>query len=330
MKARRFICKDVRSIQIEDFEIGEIPADGVLVKNEYTAVSRGTELWMWEHGAEPGRQPSFPRTTGYCNAGVVIEVGSEVRRVRPGDRVAGQGNHASHSILKGLFNKVPEAVSSKSACLLTMAAIAMHGVRVSRVELGEAVAVVGLGLVGQFALSIAKLAGAIPLIAVDLDDTRLEAAARHGADVCLNPRGEPDLVAALRGACVEDGANCVLECTGIPSVYPTAVKLVCTAGRMVAVGSPRGKVEFDFMEDVHLREVAILGAIHPITPTEDNVYFRWTKDRERNLIFRLLAEGRMSAEDLITHEAKPEDCSEIYRMLADNPQEALGVVFQWV
>lgn len=329
MKGRRLICRAVRQIEVEDFEIGPTPDDGVLVENEYTTVSVGTELWNWVHGAEPGREAKFPRPTGYCNAGTVLEVGKAVTRVKPGDRVAGQGNHASHSVLRGLFNKVPDNVSTKSASLLTMAAIAMHGVRVAKVELGEAVAVTGMGLVGQFALSLAKLNGGLPTIAVDLDDNRLAKAKARGADVCLNPSKVEDVVAELRKHCVEDGANCVIEATGIPKVYPMAIKLACLAGRLIALGSPRGTVEFSFMEEVHLREVAIFGAIHPRTPEQGNLYFWWTKDRERNLIFRLMSEGKLTSEDLVTHVAKPEECQKIYDMLADRPQQALGVLFQW-
>ncbi|NOZ21730.1 MAG: zinc-binding alcohol dehydrogenase [Planctomycetes bacterium] len=329
MKGRRLICNGIRQIEVEDFEIGSTPDNGLLVQNEYTAVSRGTELWNWVHGSEPHREAKFPRPTGYCNAGTVLEVGKNVTDIKPGDRVAGQGNHASHTVMTNLITKVPEGVSSKSASLLTMAAIAMHGSRVAKVELGEAVAVTGLGLVGQFALSLAKLNGGLPVIALDLNDKRLERAKARGADVCINPGKVGDVVEAVREVCVEDGANCVIEATGIPAVYPMAIKLACMCGRLIALGSPRGTVEFSFMEEVHLREVSILGAIHPRTPEQENVYFWWTKQRERNLIFRLMSEGKLTAEDLITHVAKPEDCLDIYTMLADNPEDTLGVVFQW-
>jgi len=329
MKAQRLICRDIRQIEVVDFEINRIPDDGILVENEYTAVSVGTELWNWVHGAEPGRPIKFPRGTGYCNVGKVLEVGKDVSNVKPGDRVAGQGSHASHVILQGLHNKVPDNVSPKAAALLTMSAIAMHGIRVAKIELGEAVVVLGLGLVGQFALSLARLAGGMPIIAVDLDDFRLQKAEAGNADVCINPKDVSDVPSAVHKLCVEDGANVVMECTGKPAVYPMAVKLACTAGRLVALGSPRGTVEFSFLHEVHLREVSILGAIHPKTPEQDHIYFRWTKNRERNLILKLMGEGKLPAEDLITHVAKPEDCLQIYNMLADNPQGALGVLFEW-
>ena len=210
-----------------------------------------------------------------------------------------------------------------------MCAIAMHGIRVAKVELGESVAVTGLGLVGQLSLTLARLAGASPLIAIDLTAHRLDKAKERGADLCINPDVNEDVPAVARELCLEDGANVILECTGKPAVYPMAIKLACMAGRLVAVGSPRGTVEFDFMHEVHLREVSILGALQPRTPEEDHIYFRWTKRRERTFLLSLMAEGRLPVEDLITSVEKPEDCQQVYDRLADNPQKDLALLFEW-
>jgi len=329
MRGRQLICHDKRQIEVADFDLDPLPDNGVLIQNEYTAISIGTEIWGWIHGSEPGGESQFPRKTGYCSTGTVLAVGTSVTDVKPGDRVAGQGNHASHAILRNQYYKVPDGVSSKSASLLTMAAIAMHGIRVAKIELGEAVAVVGLGLVGQLSLSLARLAGATPTIGIDLDDFRLDKAKARTADLCINPNRVEDVPAAVRDICFEDGVNVVLECTGKPAVYPLAIKLPCMAGRFVAVGSPRGTVEFDFMAEVHLREVSILGALQPRTPEQEHIYFWWTKSRERRLLLSLMADGRLSVEDLITSVEKPEDCLKVYEMLADSPQKALGVLFEW-
>ena len=332
MQSRRLICPDTRRIEVQRFDPGPLPDDGILVQNEYTAVSVGTEIYNWTHGAEPGRERSFPHATGYCNVGTVLEVGKEISNLKPGDRVAGQGNHAAHAILSGsrsFHQKVPEGVSSRTAAFMVMGAVALHGVRVARIELGEAVVVLGLGIVGQLAATLAALSGGLPIIAVDLDGFRLEKAKNRGTPVCLNPSATDDLPAAVREHTLEDGANVILEATGIPAVYPTAVKLACMAGRIVALGSPRGTVEMDFLADVHLREVTLLGAHQPKTPDGDHIYYRWSKHRERHLILRLMDAGKLPVEDLITHVAKPEQCQETYTMLADNPREVLGVVFEW-
>lgn len=329
MKARRFVCNDVARIEVEDYELPPVRDEDILVQNELTAVSVGTELYCWLHGAEPGGVPNFPRYTGYCSMGVVVDKGKKVDRVEVGDRVAAQGYHASHQVVNRYYHRAPDGVDGEDAVFLVMAAISMRGIRRSRVQLGESMAVLGLGIVGQLALSLGRLSGAMPIVGIDLDGSRLERASKRGADFLVDPGNGADVVAQVREWCAEDGANVVIEATGIPAVYPLAVQLACTAGRVIALGSPRGTVEMNFMRDVHLREVDIIGAFQPMTPEADHVYYRWTKDRDRRLLLELMARERLTIRDLITHRFEPGQCQEAYEMLANRPQEALGVVFRW-
>ena len=234
MKATRFLIPGIRRMELASFETGSVPDDGILIENQYTAVSVGTEIHGWTHGGEPGNPVRFPRATGYCNVGTVLEVGKDVEGIRPGDRVAGQGNHASHCVLSGprsFHQRVPDSVSSEAAAFMVMGAIAIHGIRVARIELGEVVVVIGLGIVGQLASTLAGLSGALPAIAIDLDDFRLDKARSRGIDLCINPGDVDDIREAVGRHCVDDGANVVIEATGKPSVYPTAVRLACTATR---------------------------------------------------------------------------------------------------
>ena len=329
MRSLRLVHTDFRQIELEEYELPSVPDNGVLVRNEYTAVSVGTEIYNYINGCEPGGKPGFPRNTGYCNAGVVLEVGKDVQGIVSGDRVAGQGNHASHTLLTGLINKIPESVSFRSAAFMVMGATSLHGHRVARPELGEAVVVTGMGIVGQLAATFAGLSGALPVIAVDLDDFRLQKARERGVDVCINPVKESDVAEAVRRRCAADGADLVIEATGIPSVYPMALKLPRMGGRLLALGSPRGSVEVSFFADVHLREVTVLGAHQPKTPDEADLYYPWSKRRDRDLVLRLMGEGKLPIEDLITHEVSPADCQSVYDMLADRPKDVLGVVFAW-
>ena len=328
MKGHRLISPARRRIEVEEFEISAPGPTQVLVRNQLTAVSAGTEIYCWLHGAEPGREPTFPRTTGYCSTGTVVDVGRDVSDVKPGDRVAAQGSHASHGLVEKYCYRVPDNVVADDAVFLVMAAISMHGLRRAAVTLGEGVAILGMGLVGQLALSLCRLSGGMPLIAIDLDASRLERAADRGADHTLTA-GNGGVVEQVRELCTGDGADVVIEATGLPEVYPTAVRLARTGGRVIGLGSPRGSVDMDFMTDVHLREVDIIGAIQPITPEASHVYYPWTKDRDRRLLLELMARGRLRVADLITHRVHPEECQAIYDMLADRPSEALGVVFEW-
>ena len=329
MKSRQLMCTAKGRIELLDSELPPLPDNGILVQNDYTAVSVGTEIYGYIQGGEPGNKASFPRPTGYCNTGVVLEVGAAVQNLVAGDRICGQGHHAHLDILTQNYRKVPPGVSPKAAAFMVMGAIAMHGHRVGRPELGEAVALIGMGIVGQLAATFARLAGAMPVLVVDVDEFRLQKARQRGADVALNPNQVDDMAQAVRQFGPADGVDLVIEATGIPAVYPMALSLPRLGGRLLALGSPRGSVEVNFLTDVHQREVTILGAHQPKTPADDHIYYPWTKDRDRDLVLQLMAKGKLAIEDLLTHVAKPAACQSIYQMLANDPKETLGVIFDW-
>src|SRR5947209_2079029 len=100
---------------------------------------------------------------GYCATGIVERVGSRVRDIQPGDRVACGGEEAAHAEVLAvpgtLCVSVPAGVDSTAAAFTTVGAISLHGFRQAEVRLGERVAVVGLGLVGQLSARIARAAG---------------------------------------------------------------------------------------------------------------------------------------------------------------------------
>ena len=194
---------------------------------------------------------------------------------------------------------------------------------------GEAVVVLGLGLVGQLAMSLTCLCGAMPVIAVDPACRRLTKAKERGADVVINPRETSDLAERVRKECPADGADVVIEATGNPAVYAQAVRLARRAGRVIALGSPRGSVEMDSFPDVHLREVDIIGAFQLLTLEEPHVYYPWNRGRDRTTLLKMMSVNRLSVKDLITHRFKTEQCQAVYEMFAGRPMEALGVLFEW-
>ena len=221
-------------------------------------------------------------------------------------------NHTEYSMLDGAAKVTPMLAEAQR---LEMPAIGMtdHGNMFGASEFYNA----------------ATDAGITPIIGVDLDEFRIDRASQHACDTGINPTNVADLRQEIVDRCPEDGANIVLECTGLPRVFPQATGLACLGGKLVAVGSPRGTVDMDFLQDVHLREVSIHGAHQPKTPEDDHIYYRWTKTRERALVLRLMAAGRLPLSHLITHESVPHECQEVYTMLADDPKDVLGVLFAW-
>ncbi len=328
MQGRRLQCVAAGQVEVAPFAVGVVGDDEIVVQNAFTAVSVGTEVYNYLHGGEPGRPARFPRPTGYCNAGTVVAVGAAVADVAVGDQVAGEGHHASHSLL-AKYHLVPDGTDLQEAAFLVMGAIALHGIRKAAIELGTSTVVLGLGMVGQLALSLAQLSGATPVLGLDLDEGRLQRAQGRGANAVASPEAV-DAVEWVRQHSGADGADLVIEATANrTAVYPLAVRLARMGGRLLALGSPRGSVEMDFFSEVHEREVDIVGAHQPKTPRQAHIYYPWSQQRDRGLLLQLMQQGRLPVADLISHRARPEDCQDIYQMLAQRPQEGMGVVFDW-
>ncbi len=113
------------------------------------------------------------------------------------------------------------------ASLLSVARVAMPGVRRGRVEYGDRVAVVGMGLMGQLAIQHARLAGAAATIAVDPDRWRLDVAGQLGADHLIDPQSE-DARERIEEY-TEGGADVVLETAGSPRRFRSRFRLLATA-----------------------------------------------------------------------------------------------------
>ena len=191
------------------------PPVNVLVRNEMSVISSGTERARAEglksivsrmrerpelarKAVDRIRRDGIRQTgqmirlqreeespSGYSSAGTVIEVGAAVRGVSVGDRVAcagaGYANHAEIvSIPRNLCVRVPDGVPLAGAALSTIAAIALHGIRLAGTTLGDRVAVVGCGLIGQITCRLLVAAGA-EVFALDIDRARIDAAVSAGA-----------------------------------------------------------------------------------------------------------------------------------------------------
>jgi threonine dehydrogenase-like Zn-dependent dehydrogenase len=128
---------------------------------------------------------------GYSCSGIVIQTGDGVTEFQPGDRVAcagaGMANHAEVVLVpRNLLVKIPDECDLRGAASVTLGAIAMQGVRRAEARLGEIIAVIGLGLLGQLTVQLLKAAGC-RVIGIDLDARRVALAKVLGADAVLNP-----------------------------------------------------------------------------------------------------------------------------------------------
>ena len=276
---------------------------------------------------------------GYSGAGIVAEKHPSVREFEIGDRVAygGEGTGHAESVLVGekLAVKVPENVSSEHACFATLGSIALNGVRIASISLGESVAVVGLGLVGQLIAQLARLQGA-SVIAIDLKPERVDLASKLGADHGL--LGSPALQEQVHAVTDGRGVDCVIIAAAAKSAVPCqqAVQICRDRGRIVDVGA----VELSFpWYEMYLKEIQFYMARAYGPGSYDAsyekhaqdypaAYVRWTENRNMQEFLRLASLNRVQIEPLITHRFALEDASCAYETIM-NPGSSLAVVLSY-
>src|SRR5690606_25852222 len=136
---------------------------------------------------------------------------------------------------------VPENVESVDAAATILLGISLRGIRAGKVRFGDSVSIFGLGVIGQYAVHLAKLSGAYPVIAVDPVARRREVALRTGADLALDPRS-PDLAERIGAATDNEGTRISIDATGTPSVIASLADHTAPFGTLVVLGGVHGTV----------------------------------------------------------------------------------------
>jgi L-iditol 2-dehydrogenase len=326
MKSRRVAWVERAKAVMEDFEAPEPKAGEVLIKTHCSLISPGTERAFFL-GLDNTSQ-KYPMYPGYCNVGEVVALGAGVEGVRVGDRVASSGQHALHTTVPaGRFFPMPEKLSAEHGTFWNMANIALQGVRRSKLELGESVLVMGLGLIGNMAMQIAKLSGGMPVIALDPSESRRNMALACGADAAIAPDNATEALAKLTGT----GPAVVLESTGAAEPVNTAFKLASIDARVVLLASTRGLTEkVNFYKDVHCKGLTILGAHNNARPKQDSYHGHWTMTEDAEVVLKLLAGGRIVVDKLITNRIKAENAPEAYQQLGSWTDQFYGTILQWM
>ena len=325
--------------KIEEFDLPQVKPDQIVVQTNCSLISVGTETTALTRRWDDA---DFRANPGYALAGEVVQVGCDVANFKTGDRVLSLTNHASHAVCSTdpwATLKMPDSVSFEEATFTTLASVSLHGIRRARIEVGEDVVIIGMGLVGLLALQFAKMSGASSLIAVDLSDERLDLARTLGADDAINPTRQ-DLQKRI-GECVAgDGAACVVEAAGNPQSLQSALKICASGGRVIALGVVTGNVTLNLFDDFILRELQLISAQQPVNPVQDTVYYHFTQQRERQLILECLAKRLLKVDQLLTHRISCTDAPKFYEMLAQGKdadcagtlaanRDVIGVLIDW-
>jgi predicted dehydrogenase len=335
----------------------------VLVRNRYSVISSGTDRARVGSArrslvVRAGERPDLVRdvlertfrdglratresvqrelaresAVGYSSAGVVLEVGRAVTGLEPGDLVACGGvGHANHadvvSVPRNLCARAPDGVSALEASFATIAAVALHGIRLAEVGLADRVAVVGCGLIGQIACRLLRAAGA-ETFALDVDPARVEQACAGGADhgILAADGAERE----IRGLAAGAGVDRALVTAAAPSSEPLrlAAELLRDRGTLVLVGDvpvelPRSvlyerelvlRVSRSYGPGRYDRAYEERGLDYPIG------YVRWTERRNMEAVLDLVARGRLELADLA--EVVPvAEAARAYERLVGPPEE---------
>jgi len=329
MQGQRVIWLERAKVDIEEFEIPAIKDNEVLVASECTLISPGTErAFLLGLPNAMGRYPSRP---GYSNIGKIVDVGNGVSGFAVGDRVASTHGHTSHFVASPnrLLKVDSTDFPSEEAVFFNLSAIALQGVRKARIELGESALVIGQGLIGLLALQLAKLSGAIPVIAADITDSRLELSKYVGADDTLNPE-DLDFSERLKNATMGKGPAIVIEATGHPDAITTALSAAGWGARLVLLASTRGETpKVNFYRDVHKKGLVLYGAHNSIRPRQESAPNFWTSEDDGRLMLSLIAHKRFNVAPLISHRVPGHDAPKAYQLLMEWNPGLLGVVLQW-
>ncbi len=349
MKNYRIVMESVSNAILKEFDMPELGPGDVLIRNHYTVVSAGTErAWSMDMN---NAHPTFPYTPGYCGAGEVVKVGSDVSRYKVGDRVVvNWAGHALYSVKpEGLLNtagivtnpsamynvrkdaivRIPDNVSTLDASFANIASFSFNGVRKLHLEIGESAMIAGQGILGVFALQVAALSGAVPLIVSDFSPERRALAGKLGADYALNP-GDRDYLEQIKEITGGDGVQAVVEVTGSAAALQQALEYIAWEGRISLLGCTRiPDVPIDFYKYVHTRGIQLFGA-HTFSRAKlESHPYHWTQEDDYKAFLKLLANGKMKAREIISEIISPEKAHDVYRMLATEKNPPLGIVFDW-
>jgi predicted dehydrogenase/threonine dehydrogenase-like Zn-dependent dehydrogenase len=356
---------------VEEVPVPTPRAGMALVKTEASLVSAGTERMVVEfaekslvgkarsrpdlvrqvidkakrEGLLATAQAAFarldqPMGLGYSSAGTIVALGENMGGFKVGQRVACAGGgyavHAEYGVVpRNLLTPLPENVDFEAAAFTTLGAIALHGFRLAEPQIGETVAVIGMGLLGLLTGQIAAAAGC-RVLGIDIDPKRIALASSLGLEACLRDQAED----SSQSFTVNRGFDVILICADTPSNDPVelAGAIARDRARVVATGA----VGLTFPRKVYYeKELSFInsrsyGPGRYDASYEENGqdypigYVRWTEGRNFEAIVELLANGKLQVQPLITHRFPIEQATEAYEVITGKKNEPfLGVVLTY-
>ena len=334
------LCKSLlfcapHRVDIREAPLKDPPAGQLLVQTAFSAISPGTEMLVYR-GQFPdmavdsnfdamGEKFTYPLAYGYACVGRVLAVGPGVAAEWLGKQVFSFQPHCSHfhAPAQGLL-PVPEGLALEKACFFPNMETAVNLVQDAAPLLGERVLVLGQGIIGLLTTALLAEFPLECLVTADLFPARRAAAQSLGVSAALDP-ADPDFSARALDY-LKTGADLTLEITGAPEALNEAIALTAFSGRIV-IGSWYGqkRAPLNLGGSFHRSRIRLIASqVSTIAP---ELSARWDKARRYRLAWQALA--RLHPEQWITQRFTLDQAAQAYRLLDENPEQAIQVVFQY-
>ena len=343
---------------LEEIPVPQVRKGCVLIKTSRSLVSLGTEKMLVEFGnanfIEKARQQpekvkqvfdkiktdglkptikavfrklSEPIPLGYCNVGEIVAIGEGITEFNIGDRVASNGPHAEVvCVPKNLVASIPDNVSDDEATFTVVGAIALQGIRLANPTLGETIAVIGLGLIGQLTVELLRANGC-DVIGFDFDQSKVDLAITKGVRA-FKVSEDIDTIKIVQEITQNIGVDAVIITASSKSntVISEAAKISRKRGRIVLVGVVGLDINrADFYEKELTFQVSCSygpgryeanyeqnGQDYPINAE------RWTLNRNFETVLKFISTGRIKVTDLITEVVDFQDYKQVYNNIGNS------------
>mgnify|MGYP001113568612 CR=1 FL=1 len=339
MKTREIVFTKKDTAELLPAETGELGAKDVLVRLVYSTISSGTERANLTGEVNVSiysvdKEAHFPRRLGYCSSGVVVEVGSDVRSVVPGDRVAlSWGTHSQYKILneKEVHKIESDNVDFQDAALALIATFPLGAIRKCSLEIGEAALVMGQGILGQIAVKLLRIrrmqSPPVVMLSAHNEETDRIIALEIGADYALDPF-DPDFVKKAKEL-THGGVKVAIEVTGLGQGLDQVLDVMAPMGRVALLGCTRhSDFTIDYYHKVHGPGIQLFGAHTQARPKVESYPGHWTHHDDIMAVLRLIELGRFDLKSLVEEVHSPEEAGEVYHRLAT--EKSFPVVqFDW-
>jgi threonine dehydrogenase-like Zn-dependent dehydrogenase len=349
VKSRTVTATAPGKVELVETNLPELGPRGVRARSLLSGISHGTEMNLVS-GASPflgkrfdtgrrifvgsespaagsGVAPSpemaeaarlYPCALGYDNVARVIEVGPDAAGFEVGDLIWTRATHTDvYDFTAGEYPAyvMPETLTPEEAIFMHMGQVALYACHDGEVKLGDRVAVFGLGAIGQIVVQMAKLSGAVWVAGIDPIAERRELAARHGADLVLDPQGT-DVSARVIDEIGGSGVDVAIDTSANPRALHEAIRCAAQCGLVVSVGYFSGEASGLFLgEEWHHNRITMRSSM-AVWGNPSRWHPLWDIGRAKETVLGLLATKRIDVRDFPITRIPFEEAPSAYDLIA--------------